>query len=339
MNQNQQLYNLVKEKRVLFVIGSPFQALCAVEAIREFQIENFLIINLEFKEDNRRVQVKNILDTYKIDFEQVVLNSFTFISFFFKSFLRKSNYDIAFVGDIYAYDCRILALSKIKRNSKIIYLDDGNATVDVLKGVSHLCIGRFPIRLYLDHFLSKIKNKSKEIAFYTIFDDIETKQYKIYSNSFTHLDIFRLNKKNQGRVGYFIGTNPDGYRKVSCLSIDEYQNIVQSVLIDLRQKVDTLVYIPHGRDYNDELMDFCLSNGILYKKTGVSIEFYLLRTPYNFNLVAGFTSTALFTIKKLFPNTVVVNYVVSRETSPSSETISVSEYYSKHGIEKIFIEI
>lgn len=339
MNTNQKLDNLVKDKKVLFVTGSPFQALCAVEAIREFQIEDFRIINLEYKEDGRRVQVKNILDSYKIDFEQVVLSRFTFLSFFIKSFLCKSNYDIAFVGDIYAYDYRLFALSKTKRKGQIIYLDDGNATIDVLKGVPHLRISRFPIRLYIDYILRTVKNISKERAFYTIFDDIETQQYKIYSNSLSHLDIFKLNKKQRESVGYFIGTNPDGYRELFSLSIEEYQNMVQSVLMDLRRKVDTLVYIPHGKDYNNELMAFCQSNGIQYKIMGVNIEFYLLSIPDNINLIAGFTSTALFTIKKLFPNSVVANYVVSRETSLSSETISISEYYSKHGINKIIVEV
>lgn len=337
MNRNKQLFDLIRDKKVLFVIGSPFQALCAVEAIREFNIKNFSIICLEYWNDNRRTQVKNILDAYKLEFEQKVLSRCTFVSFFLKSFFHKPKYDIAFVGDIYAYDFRILALSKISRNSQIIFMDDGNTTIDILNGISHLRTRIFPIRLYLENIIRYVKNIPKEVSFYTIFDDIDTRNYKVFSNSLSHLDIFGNNKYNKERIGYFLGTNPAGYRQLYGISTEDYRCMVQNLLLEMKNIVGTLIYVPHGRDYNDEMESFCLSNGIQYKKLGVCIEYYLLSISDNIFLVAGFTSTALFTIKKVFPNCDVRNYILNKETSLSSEIKRVSDYYSKKGIENFFI--
>ena len=55
----------------VFVVWSPFQILCAVSAIRQFAIKDYLLLVRLYKGDARNQQILNILNKYELRYKPV----------------------------------------------------------------------------------------------------------------------------------------------------------------------------------------------------------------------------------------------------------------------------
>ena len=154
-------------------------------------------------------------------------------------------------------------------------------------------------------------------------------------NKLTCLSVKETNNSNNCIV--FVGTNTLAYLSEINISLQRYLCIIEITLKNIRQKYPNYkaIYIPHGRDNNQEIEKICEECSFEYKKLSTCIEFYLLKENIHPIYVVGFSSTALFTIKKIYADTIVENIVPNDLNSIEYENIK--EYYEKNGIKTISI--
>ena len=106
----------------LFIITSPFQALCVKEAIKHFEIANYSIVIITTTNDNRIEQTKNTLSYLDLKFECHIAgaSSFNEIRRIGKLILHDNKYSTVFVGDCCDIWLVSLALFVIQLNGKLI---------------------------------------------------------------------------------------------------------------------------------------------------------------------------------------------------------------------------
>ena len=316
----------------VFVISSPFQVLCAYEAIQELDIRDYSIIAVYDDGDPRTKQLFSVLDYFGLVYQKFsnyphvwtceLLKSTSWFGFPIKRKVKR-----AFVGDFRNIVCIELAFACLNRNSSLIYLDDGNATINHLEGLHRFnrkesC---FFIALRMIAFFRKIDMGS---VYYTIFSDIPS----IFFCKQNALNSLRTNVSAISKNGiYFIGTNSEGYCDDQNLSLKQYFNCLENVLKTFKENhpKTECYYVFHGRDLHVEetnaILDKC---GFCALRLNEIVEMYFVRNKIHPEAVAGFMSSALYTIKLISPDADIVSFMQEGNLSYAG----ICSYYQKNGI-------
>lgn len=323
----------------VFVVCSPFQALCAIAAIRQLKIDDYKMIAFFPKGNNRNKQLLNILELYHVDFE-----SFTRLSGIVDKWYkldalrhRKSAYRRLFIADFRNPTMFFVGCRFVSDEANIVYLDDGSATISFLQ--DHVAN---PITGVNKWFMQKVTNRRSFLLLknvLTIYDDIPNPKYNIES---LDLSIIINNRNNIGRAKekngiYIVGTNISNYCIPLQYPTEKFIKKLEELFVWLKDKYDgdEIIYIPHGRDESKYAQDICGKYGCEFRRANEIIELELLKSPNPPKVIYGFTSSALYNLKRLFPHTDVVNILYNGNISNINyqEYLLLSEYYQRNGIE------
>lgn len=325
----------------LICVGSPLQAICAVEAISEYNIENYRLLVID---DGTRIgQIERFLNKEKIEYTVIpyhvsLWKNICRLIGLFNPF--KGKYDYLIMGDYRLTGNRIECIPLIKYRGKIIYLDDGSYIVSWSKG------------LIEEKSITKLRNRLMEMAceirgisyknIFTMFSkDIQMPGYNIQENLLTQLQI---SSDSIGHEVFFIGTNPlgeGGYCTFMGIDFSHYLEVLKRMLSDIREKNKDarIIYIPHGRDISEETRDICNELGIEYKKMPVCIELYVLTLKTSPKEIWGFGSTALYTLRRLCPGSELVNITIEGTIENSVEQYKeLADIYEKNGINNVWVK-
>lgn len=291
-----------RKGKSLFIINSPFQCLCMFEAIEHYSIVDFDVILRPDSVEKNNEMLGRILLEKGIEYRTVKMNHIIkdTLPYLFK---RKVRYDHFFIGDYYSGGviAYIYALMYARKKAQITYLDDGTVTLCVFSDPPTPRYKNYKIALLVKLFeiLKIIKGVGKP-DFFTIFN-IESSKYKIERN---------LLKKIKQKVGnlpphdiYIIGTN--FYQKEEL-----FLTTISKLIYRIREmyKNQRIYYCPHRRNTNNEKLFKLLSEeGVEIFNTKVSVEYDFAENGINPLSIIGFGSTALFTLKMIFPNTSVMD--------------------------------
>ena len=123
----------------VFVLVSPFQVLCAIASIKNLQIEEYKIIIMRGNV-HRDFQLVEILNQFGLPYIiQGKLSKTDKIRLFFKPLKRVDNdYKRLFIGDYRQHYALKIGLCNVSCKSDIVYLDDGNITISLLKGTNRI---------------------------------------------------------------------------------------------------------------------------------------------------------------------------------------------------------
>lgn len=93
-------------------------------------------------------------------------------------------------------------------------------------------------------------------------------------------------------------------------------------------------YIPHGRDENCNIPVFCSQLGIEYLRIDETLEYYVLKRGYHPLAIYGFFSTAILTLKRMFPNSEATTWNINKKDNNSFYKLNtqIGKYYSNNGI-------
>lgn len=331
----------------VFVIGSPFQALCAIEAIRDFEISDYKIILPISPNESRNRQLFSILNDFGMKYElfdadklkakKILLNECGVI---LKRIGKK--YNRAFIGDYYQILYKSIALSYLDNGSPMIYLDDGNSSISLFRGIrkkedlKSRCVNLF------FSSLAYIKGIVSDKFFYTIYYDINAGKFFKYPNHFSHLFFHKEEEGNERGGVIFVGTNISAFCKQMEIQECMLEDVISRLFVEIHKEYPSqeIVYVPHGRDANLHIRDICVQHNIIYRPIGVAIEYFLYKERFFPLAVYGFSSTALFNLKKMMPHIRAVNYIIDKKDAPYYEYFnSISEYYQKNAIERKPIKV
>lgn len=321
----------------VFLISTPFQALCALAAIRQLKIVDYKIVAHLPKNEIRNTQVTNFLEENHLMYYRYTPGFFS-EKFYrrYSKIRKKTKYNRLFVGnhnDIPGF-CRVC--SYISDNAYIVYLDDGVQSVSLFKGVLLERKTKEGIDL-----LNDISSRRRIILlkyFLSIYDGIENPNYVIEKLDLS-LVLKNDNKKRDKERVIIIGSVLSEIGQIYNIDDEELERKFEKLFISIKKDYpdNEIMFIPHGRDRSEYAYKICKKYNCMFKKCNTMVEIELLNASFSPKAIYGYTSSALFSLKAMFPNAKVVNIVLNSE-APSSkivERLSISTYYKEHGIEMV----
>ena len=323
---------------VLFFVNTPFQALCAIEAIRRFDIEKYRLYVAYFANENRLKQIDDVLGLFNIHYSSLLLKKTSSLTFLIRSLFRRK-YEMAFVGDFYTIILACFSIVSLKPTGQLFYMDDGNSTIDIFKDVLSPMKtgGKFQKLREFVKWMGKKKGIKVEKNFFSIFPDIPNMKYQVIENDFSHIKSL-YDTMNTQSLSLFVGTVTEGFCEENNLSIEQYHNVLKELLVKAQKDAGKIVYIPHGRDRDSFVMNLCNNYGIEYRKLEVCIELYILQNGICPEFVYGFSSSALYSLKRMFPDAKVCNVRII-SSNPSREYDDIATYYHQHNINNIVYNV
>lgn len=327
----------------LFIISSPFQLMCAYEAIHEFELCDYEIIALMHDKDNRKDQFLNILNYFKLHYIKLNVSCIKTSKLLLGKAPKNLNinkYDRVFVGDYYRVGMQSLALCLCKSGGSIVYLDDGVDTIAILQGIMLKFTRKNKLLRNLFCLKAKLKGIDPLSCFFTIYSDVKTDR-SIYPNTFSTFNPTHAPVQNIKEC-YFIGTNPMMYNQYVGITIEQYYSIIDRLLSSIKNenKDADLIYIPHGKDSDEYTKCICQKHGFRYLRLSETIELYFIKQsliPYS---IYGLLSTALFNLKKMYPTVYAINYFLNKHDYPHfDKDTKTASYYSSNGIERIDVDL
>ncbi len=320
----------------LFFINSPFQAICMLEAIKEFEITDYQVY-LVLYNDIRNEQLFALLEKEAVKYEVIDGNQIRLNSYFGLLYTFNSNrYKRAFIGHYNSDSFFYLALKKLSNNSDIVYLDDGAATITLLKGLfKRTGLGSL-VFLYFK-VIAKLHNISLE-NLYTIYGKLPNEKFNIYECDLSYLKSQSRNKTHKDI--YFIGTNTSIYCNSYKIPEETLYTKLEQLLISLKRKYpnEHIIYVPHGRDESQIPKHVCLENDIEFKKVDTTVELYIASQNTQPLAIYGFSSSALFNLIKMMPVSLVYNVILTSSYHITDERLKgMMEYYEDNGIKTIEI--
>lgn len=292
-------------EKSIILVTSPFQVLCAREAIQAFNIIEFKIAVITTENDNRKEQISQTLSCLNLSYECFIIKTASFheVKRIGHILTSEGKYKNVFIGDCCDVWLVTLAISVTKMFGRLMYLDDGASTISFMEGYKKNAIYLVKRRiLTIIGFFITVKKPT----FFTIFKVDGCRLYDIIYNDFSSLnkDVSNMEKKGL----YVIGTNINAYCKEYSLEFLDYLNSFRSVIEESKKtQGDVIYYIEHGRCVNNEIRALCESKGIVVVRPNVPIEFYFIKNKMQPLVVWGFDTTALYTLKRMFKSCDCIN--------------------------------
>lgn len=319
----------------IFILNSPFQAICMREAINELCIDEFKII-LCVENNPRDKQLYNVVDSFGYKYEiidNLKVGMTDRLSLLFDKTTK--GYKRAFIGYYDINDFWYLAFKNISNGADIVCLDDGLATVTLLNDLYKPSLrGMFMHRLF--DIVAHIRHISIN-NLYTIYKGINNCKYNINYCDFSVLRKCINDTIKQGV--YIIGTNLEAYCRGKNISESDFSKSMDYYFEYIRNlyKDEEIFYIPHGRDVSDLPESLCKKHKLNFKRIGEAVELYLTNNRIDPVAVYGFTSSALVNIKLMYPLCEVYDMTVSFPTTAPSYKIMMEayKYYESFGIKTL----
>ena len=313
-----------------FIIMSPFQALCAINIIKQKGMNKptiFLINGIGSFE-----KTKKVLELYNYDYILVdrTLPWYSLIRFI-KSM---GNYMNVYVGDYFSIKEYIIAMTASKCGGNVVYLDDGNSTLSIAPPVSRKRYYSIKNRIAWMLFGLWGGLKHLQYSFCTIYDIQEISGYPVSKNDLSGLIGCEIAMPKKGF--FIIGTNV-GELKLKDYTYVDYLKRVITYLKD-RDTNEPIYYCPHRKD-PESYSELLSENHIQLFNTEVSVEVDFCSKGINPLLIIGFGSTALVTLKNIYQESEVVNCTILFEDEELNRTYkSIEAYMKEHRIQTLFIE-
>ena len=323
-------------KPSLFVVSSPFQALCAVSAIKNLCIKDyrFFIVTTGGKRD---CQQKTFLDQMGIVYEPYRLSKVHLILDIVKVLLGvRGKYQRAFIGDFSASFMLGIALPYMEKGADAVYLDDGNSVISLFKNTFNSWDNKHSQFVY--GFLVKMRQVKPLNYFYTIYSDICNSKFQLQNNDISVLLNSDYSNKTKENI-VFIGTSKSSYCSQLELSADNYFEQIRNVFLLIKERFpkEKIIYIPHGNDKSEYAQQLCDEFGGQFIRVDTMVENYLLGTTWVPKALFGLSSTALLNMKRINPFMPVVNILFygNENCSRLGKYKSIFAYYKENNIECI----
>ena len=336
----QDIERKLKGQPALFCLsGSSFQALCMIEAIHAFEITDYRVfLCLSENELPRQSQIITLLNQYHIKYEIESINFCITKAERIKALLpNRNHFRVAFIGDCNNELLIFKAFRYISDGGTLIYLDDGIATIQFFNGMFQLSR---KLRPYYE-LISIIRRIDFDRFFYTVYEDLKDDRHIPIVNKFHSLAL-QQRAKSTVRGIFIIGTCIKDYCDFECVPIELFMLNLHDLMHELRihNQDEPVVYVPHGREtLMKELEKMCHDEGIELRMSKISVEMMLLEEKDYPRSVYGFTSSALYNIKKLFPKTETCNITFTGNTPKTNGKEITSQYYAKFGITRRIVNL
>ena len=189
----------------------------------------------------------------------------------------------------------------VQHSTRTIHFTDG---IEVLSRVSQYIAPH--------HFLHFKRQKIAEL--FTPYPTNSCPQANIQYNQFTGFRSLVSKQINKAQitetvlfVGAYLTETPFSDTPISKLSQDEYVNFILKLADYYRAKGLSFEYAPHHFEGENKLLELEMRGVTIYENQG-GIEITLLKSARLPRVIAGFHSSALYHICKMFPDIKPISY-------------------------------
>ena len=307
----------------LFIVSSPFQALCANEAVYSFSEETpfYLVLDSNCGAN----ALKRILPEDRI--LAVVEEGRGMRHLLSALGMIDRRFDRIYVGDYFSYSQLIVESVLASYKAHVTFLDDGNSTLKLAPPVSAKRFAGFKKVLRALPFLFMEKIKFLKRRFFSIYD-LNGLKLPVVKNRLEHL-VSEFRAIPQKDI-YIIGTNSS----ILKFNKKDYKKYLSDIAAysALNFPGETVYYCPHRRDAND-YSDLCHESGMQVFNTEMSVEIDFSMKGIHPRMVIGFGSTAMLTLKLMFPDSECVSISVWTSDNRINDSYrSVEAYLMKYGV-------
>lgn len=306
----------------IFLIESPFQLLCAAEALKHFNNKGVLIVKYSGRIENDK-QIKELI--WKYSWSEVLefyipcngnvflnlLRTLKFILSLKRVALRyRKRANKIFIGEFRSGWMHVFR--SYLQSRETFLLDDGDITIIVQE--FYFRNGKYiPFNLqwsfsssfkdtvkffYYLPFLPGLKYIQNEIInLFTIFDLDPLEGQSVIKND---LSLFRpkVLKKSKEKVVYYLGSK---YSEAGVLMMKDEVEFVKKITKYYKEKGVNFCYISHRDDSTEKLNEIQEVCDVNIRTLGLPIELYFLKSNTYPMYVAGAYSTALYSLNKILP--------------------------------------
>lgn len=315
----------------LFLIGNPTHYLNSIEYIYQAdpEFENHLVMATEFVEGVGALKSMHsqhfwnsevVDDIREYENEPAHWRSWRRVHSLMRNAIEVIRPDELVIGNLGAPIFYALVLKSNKKGIKIVVLDDGIPSISILRARNsgnfyrkyHFIPFRSALRLLLccGQFLP-LRRSPSSVVLFTLFRLKGSPSDLIVLNEYSW-----LKKKVLGSVdsslAYFIGSH---IVERGIVLKEDYLMAIRTVAEDMKKANIQIKYIPHRAESSLMLKEIA---GIipLHNVNGPIEYAFLKQGPPN--LVVGNFSSALFTISRIYTNTVVVSYLFNEKVIKGS---------------------
>lgn len=320
-------------ERNLFFVSTALQLLNAVEAQKYFKTKNNILVLLYYgNQNNDQEQLENLLELF--DYSKLIIfdvsNKKKYIKIIISLIkeLKQESYDKVFTGYFSANLRRFIANTTYK---ELLLIDDGVYSIAIhnelynpyakgykkyiteyseKKRTTKLKQLRFDMyhkfrKLCLKIYGCKNDMANMDLKFFTIFDLPQHNNEIIIKNNYDFLKSYYHIKStsqytSENKTVYFLGQPLS--RSIN-MSHSEYLLYIESIFEIYNKDNKKVIYIPHRSEGKEtiEAIKEIQSKDIEVQELSMPFELYVLKNGIEIKHIASFVSTALFTIKKLYP--------------------------------------
>lgn len=311
--------------KTVFVIYSPFQAICVYEAIAKYKIESPDIFCLGGYYLQKNGKTPLLLKELGLSFQVLELSSYHNL---FVELLKKRNknqYERCFIGDFFDPNLRLFASLSLTHNGSLYFLDDGASTLTAINTKRPLSIPslRVKVKYIIPQMLSLLKRHNKK--FFSIFDTEGGDKNELIAirNRYSH-------NQQQGKGVFIIGTTYKGFKNSKT-----FFSLLEKTINCYKDPQQEIFYSPHRAAVDDvTIKDICSKYGVHYIVGDYCVEVDYIKNNYNPSIIVGFGSTALFTLRKIFPDSSIYSVKYPRAMINGDEEIYevVNRDLQKNGV-------
>lgn len=328
-------------KKALLIVASPFQLMNVVSALSYFNVEEYELFILKDSSSSRHNQIVCLARYYHMKYclvdyyKEIHVKKRDFLKKYVKSFFKVDDgeFDIIISGDYRHVDSVFTFFLRLKKDGKICFVDDGNATIAIFQGKD---VSDYTKCLYsLLKFLMRFKTPYP-FYYFTIYDDLKTNKFSVISNKLQNL----CESNASDEIIYVLGTNTVVYTKYHDIPIEEFHDKVSDVLTKIKNKHTNkrIVFIPHGREMSRMTTNICKELSIEYFPLEECVEAYFVKQKKWPEYVYAFGSSALLNLKKMFPQSICTNIFIKGNVKAHNEIYDdINAYYLKHDLPLITI--
>lgn len=331
----------------IYLVDSPFQLLCAIEAALQSCNDNALFIlkgvNSQNDEQIRRLAVEKGCFNYITDLSVASTRRKSEWEFFrhcFAMWKKGRTIKNFYIGEYRAW--KLYRCAQLLRPENIVFLDDGNVTLKI----SELCSRRFMPRLQsmlvLNSWRSGLLDSltalgmgvlsigaGTKTGFYSCFDILPSRLFSFQGkNNFSSLANFDRGCEVEQKSVCFIGCALSESALLDSVQENAFLRAINKHYVGF-----SISYVPHRRDSEEKIAYISDVLGWRITRPGKPIEFMFAESKALPVQIASFYSTALFTVSTMLPQLRYTCFKPALDVFPvrfRSEISSVYDLYRRH---------
>lgn len=316
-------------KKNLVLIQSPLQALCALHAVKFYDLKvdetDFVVVYHSEQQKSQNKGCARIFEESHIPYRYYGITNN--IQSMFDLFIRISGEcECAIIGDIYNTNLIFYAIGHLKKNGKIIFVDDGNSSVIYIQKLNNSKKNTLKYKIFSRINSIAIKSKGVNVDFFTAFSHNDCTQ----AINIIHNPFFEKNSC-AGVANKLVVVGA-----ISELYIGDYMSELKklSTYISNNFQESQVLYFPHRRENRlNEIRTMCKDYKWNLVIPEINIEIELSKWEEAPLAVIGFTSSCLLTLRYMFPESNIINVKNSQYIGQAG----INSFYEKQGIMNIVL--